>query len=808
MAALVASALGFNANAQNFTGETGKYYLQNVESGLYWGVGNSWGTQASLIKNPEYVTLIKNDDGTYNMDTQVSNSIGKNPDNAHYFNGDFMDNASPVKLTIAKSGENYTIANNTNYFGYDATTTVLGKNLESTSPNALWKVSSEEEMIASLNNATPKNPVDATFLLLDPNFNRNSRTVSAWTISEDCKNKNLGGGGDGNHPNACAESYHSVFTISQTITSAPKGLYKLTAQGFYRQDGINDYDLPKFFITTNGGTSETTFPVKTGEENNMGDAGNSFMNGNYAIDAMYIELSADGNITVGTKLTRNTALWCIWDNFTLTYYGNASIGEVEPTYVTNKKQSFNDLVEEANNLYDEPMNGDVLKALKEAASTNVSSYTQAVEIGTAIANLEAAIANAKHSMTLYKATRNTLDEYAEKAKALDGNGQAEYEYYVAEIEAAYTDRTMVEDRSSEISPIFVAAIKAQTTDNADFTGAIINNSFETGDLTGWEIPGESDDTVVCTPDGNHATTGADGKYIFNTWWQGIPITQTIQGLPNGKYRLNVLLASTDDNHDTAYLFLLANGHGDATAITKPKEEFQEASRDFMVTDGTATIGVIGGDDDGQWVEGGHWWYKADNFRLTLLELTPATDNVTITDAEYTAYVTKFNVDFTDTDVKAYKVTSADAKNGATLEEIDAAPKGTAVILSGEAKDYTLTQTKDVVAKITDNLFLPGDGKVAGNGSIYALGGTSKDDAGFYLVKDDVVVPTNKGYLEIVGGLAKAFIPLGGEGEATGIEAVEAQGNEETVIYNLAGQRVANPTNGIYIVNGKKVLINK
>ena len=39
---------------------------------------------------------------------------------------------------------------------------------------------------------------------------------------------------------------------------------------------------------------------------------------------------------------------------------------------------------------------------------------------------------------------------------------------------------------------------------------------------------------------------------------------------------------------------------------------------------------------------------------------------------------------------------------------------------------------------------------------------------------------------------------------TGVESVEAQ--QTTVIYDLAGRRVENPTKGIYIVNGVKVVI--
>jgi hypothetical protein len=45
-------------------------------------------------------------------------------------------------------------------------------------------------------------------------------------------------------------------------------------------------------------------------------------------------------------------------------------------------------------------------------------------------------------------------------------------------------------------------------------------------------------------------------------------------------------------------------------------------------------------------------------------------------------------------------------------------------------------------------------------------------------------------------------------DATGIEKVEkdASVKENGEFFNLAGQRVAQPTKGLYIVNGKKVVI--
>ena len=43
-------------------------------------------------------------------------------------------------------------------------------------------------------------------------------------------------------------------------------------------------------------------------------------------------------------------------------------------------------------------------------------------------------------------------------------------------------------------------------------------------------------------------------------------------------------------------------------------------------------------------------------------------------------------------------------------------------------------------------------------------------------------------------------------DSTGISDIEAETTDTKVIYNLRGQRVDHPTKGLYIINGKKVVI--
>ena len=81
--------------------------------------------------------------------------------------------------------------------------------------------------------------------------------------------------------------------------------------------------------------------------------------------------------------------------------------------------------------------------------------------------------------------------------------------------------------------------------------------------------------------------------------------------------------------------------------------------------------------------------------------------------------------------------------------------------------------------------------------------------GFYMVnKDGNDMLANTAYLHVADSYvpteARAFFWF--EDETTGIEAAKASQKMNGEFFNLAGQRVAQPAKGLYIVNGKKVII--
>ena len=100
-----------------------------------------------------------------------------------------------------------------------------------------------------------------------------------------------------------------------------------------------------------------------------------------------------------------------------------------------------------------------------------------------------------------------------------------------------------------------------------------------------------------------------------------------------------------------------------------------------------------------------------------------------------------------------------------------------------------------------------DGTVTGDEeTIYVLA-KGTNGVGFYLVEKGSAITAGKAYLEVSGGAARQFIGFGDDNETTGIQTVaNSQQSAANSYYDLQGRRVAQPTKGLYIVNGKKVVI--
>ena len=302
----------FIANAKTpYTGAEvaeGDFYLYNVESGKFLNGANSWGTQASLCDAGQYVTLAAGT-GTYSIDSHILNKT-----NEHYLtDGAFMDGVI-CQFTFTNIGSNfYTISfgGGEKFYGNDDSSVLA--TLTTESAGCYWQLVTREEMLkAAAANGTSAKPFEISSIILDNNFGRNNTLQSNWNGLDW---NGLGKKG-GNNDNICVEVFQKTFNSYQTLTGMPNGIYRMTAQGFYRQDGSDDEHLPVFYA--NG--EEKTFPLLTGAENSMAAASTSFSEGKYTIEPIEFVVY-NGTITLGAKLDVNTSLWSIWDNFRLYYCG-------------------------------------------------------------------------------------------------------------------------------------------------------------------------------------------------------------------------------------------------------------------------------------------------------------------------------------------------------------------------------------------------------------------------------------------------------------------------------------------------------
>ena len=138
-------------------------------------------------------------------------------------------------------------------------------------------------------------------------------------------------------------------------------------------------------------------------------------------------------------------------------------------------------------------------------------------------------------------------------------------------------------------------------------------------------------------------------------------------------------------------------------------------------------------------------------------------------------------------------------------------KGQGVVLKSTNSNIEMSKTDSVSSDGYSGNCLLGTSVSITNpnpGKAYVLSYSQSNGVGFYKLSSTGTIGINKAYLVYDGAVgARSFFTF--EETATGIEMNKIGGNEgNDKVYDLQGRRVANPSNGIYIVNGKKVIMNR
>jgi hypothetical protein len=159
-------------------------------------------------------------------------------------------------------------------------------------------------------------------------------------------------------------------------------------------------------------------------------------------------------------------------------------------------------------------------------------------------------------------------------------------------------------------------------------------------------------------------------------------------------------------------------------------------------------------------------------------------------------IVSINVGFTSVSAieanHPYVIKVSTAISEFTVDGVDIDPADTEVVVGkGKTKGTFYGNYVAGTEVPEENLF------ISGNKFYYSTGSTTiKAFRGYFELKDVL----DSYYDEAPSRVVFDF------GDVTGIQKVSAQGQNDGIYYDLSGRRVEKPSKGVFIVNGKKVII--
>ena len=857
---MVALALLVSAGvqAQSWTGSAvsdGLALLYNVGTGQYFSRGNGWNTQASIsgIHGAIPVTLKLVSDGKYFICTNYSKDQCNNGED---YNG--LENLSGGTVYTDQSrnslatwtftevdAENhiYNIISADNHGGgagayltaEGGESTIIFPGADGESDNAKWKIFSFAEQKAKtlelMASASDASPVDATLLIDDPDFS-SPALAGYWTV--EASNKNLCGGLVTNH---CAESYkNGGCNIYQTIT-VPNGTYLVKCQGFYRESTTPSY----LYVNTEEPQALKEFNAN-GEETaaNMNGASTSFSAGHYQLDGVTVVVTG-GSLTIGIQ--GQPGNWTCFDNFQLSYLG--------PLDLSSYQTGLANAVARA-----EATNGTIPDACYQAIQSVVTEYNVEYDnfddYQTAIDAIDGAVATYA-SEEIVEAFDNFNKIYA-RAQALGTQTVAE-----TALQAAYN--ATLPQAQTEVQE--ATTVEEVNTVIAEVNSGIRNyiNHVEAIDLTcllpNADVTPLWDSTWGIQPEGwyneqdggnfqvmSNGNMGPGGE-VFMEYWNGSPaqngfvLCQKIT-LPEGTYQMTGRVAANFDGQGGTVqnVFFAAN---DVLGTQITSETLMDASLEFVqASTCEVKIGMKA-------TEGNQARWMGIN-KITLAKV-PASSFVLDEDVEFTPVDKAGNVTLNKTlyqgwnsivlpcFVNSATVSLMKMQYNAELYKFTGAEEGelkfdrattidphTPYLLKIGSTDVNGSKVEIPLGDLTLSTGNPAATPYEG----YNFVGTYTPlAAGNDVITSDDYVLGETDFVKAQGGNAlkafRAYIKTNTEeltpneegarvlkivvdGEATTIKSIDGKNLSNDAIFNLAGQRVVKAQKGLYIQNGKKVIV--
>ena len=297
--------------------------------------------------------------------------------------------------------------------------------------------------------------------------------------------------------------------------------------------------------------------------------------------------------------------------------------------------------------------------------------------------------------------------------------------------------------------------------------------------------------------------------------QTVTVSYTIRGVEKTKtYNITVNAIPVK----TIAEFIAAGG-GKCYLIGTISNDANNKYGNFDLTDASGTIYVYGtltsagvsqqyltmGIGDGDMIKvlaEDYLYYQGTTHEAKNVRFICKYESIPVSAAGWATYCSEYALDFTGvTELTAYTAT----KEGDAVKfnkVTGKVPANTGLLVSGTTANVPVAASADAVTNILEGVTAE---TVKTAGEVFVLK-QGTNGLGFYKNTNDFTVRANSAYLPATAVTgARAFIAL--DDEATGIEDLTpALSKGEGVVYDLSGRRVVTPTKGLYIVNGKKVIV--
>ena len=531
-----------------------RLYLLEAGAGTQWQMVdeeayNAW--LAAVEANGITIEAFKTAVSTYNAAMQLK---------------ELLENAEAIGANVASETAVY---NNTS-------STLEELNAAIKSAEEAIEKRQQEQAQGNYENATVANPVDVTSLFIkNPTFTGSK--YDNWS----------GDAFGGYNPKENAEHYNKTYNTWQELTGLKEGVYRVNVHAFYRagnaepayenyKAGNEASKYAKIFAVTgndslvnsiaspytagltermaSGDWSSATDP-ETGVTyfipNNM-VAADEFFSAGYCNDNSVLVVVTNEQLKIGVRKDKTIGGdWSIFDDFSLTYYGNGDDAyELAAKSISATLPDYSNLDE--NTVFTQSLM-DTYLAAKQALTTTTGKDA----VKAAIAAAQEAAAAIDLNIELWQKYQDLCKKAMQVAANEDYNESAreslaDYEMDLADnLNARILNNEELQALCDEIEAAIDNAIRTPK-DGADVTSYLVNPDFSTNDDTGWT--GRNTITNI-----THSCAEAYEKKNFDFY-------QVVKDAPLGVYEISLKGFFRNGPNDTAWPAYRDNGAPEATAF--------------------------------------------------------------------------------------------------------------------------------------------------------------------------------------------------------------------------------------------------